>query len=123
MTAKFSSETYVYDQLVAGNSNLLAAIKITLAAGENLARGAVLGKVTANGEYKLSASGAGDGSETPDVILAEDTDASAAAATTIAYIRGDFNEAALILGAGHTVDSIREGLRAKGIFLFKPVKA
>lgn len=71
----------------------------------------------ANGEYKLSASGSGDGSQTPDLILAEDVDASAADKHGLAYSRGDFAAAALTLGVGHTVASITEGLRAKGITL------
>ena len=123
MTATFTSETFVPDALIAGNAHLLTGQKITLAAGENLKRGAVLGKVSASGEYKLSVAGASDGSEVPDAVLAEDTDATSAAAATVAYIRGDFNETALILGTGHTADSIREGLRAKGIILIKPVAA
>lgn len=35
----------------------------------------------------------------------------------MAYYQGDFNEAALTLGTGHTLASIREGLRGKGIQL------
>ncbi|MDP9176694.1 MAG: head decoration protein [Gemmatimonadota bacterium] len=68
-------------------------------------------------KYKLSASAAVDGSETPDVILVQDCDASAGDAEALVYTRGDFNSNALTLGAGHTVASIREGLRGKGINL------
>jgi hypothetical protein len=35
------------------------------------------------------------------------------------YFSGEFNEHALELGAGHTLDSIRIPLRAKSIFLAK----
>ena len=35
----------------------------------------------------------------------------------MAYTRGDFNEAALTFGAGHTAASTREGLRDKGLYL------
>ena len=116
MTTSHSSQAYTPDQLVAGELPLLSR-QITLLSGQNLARGAVLGKVTASGKYKLSAAGAGDGSETPDAILAEATDASSGDKQTVAYFRGDFNENQVTLGAGHTVDSIREGLRGKGIWL------
>lgn len=68
-------------------------------------------------KYKLSAAAATDGSQVPDLILAEDCDASAGDATAVAYATGIFNESALILGSGHTADAIREGLRAKGIHL------
>jgi hypothetical protein len=117
MPASFSSDAYAPDRLVAGNSHLLVARSITLTSGQNLVRGAVLGKVTADDKYLLSLSAAADGSQTPDLILAEDTDASAGDKTTIAYSRGDFNELAITLGADHTTDSVREGLRAKGIVL------
>lgn len=76
---------------------------VTVAAGSN--------------KYTLSVAASIDGSQTPDVILAEDCDASGGDKTAIAYFRGDFNENALTLGAGHTTASIREGLRAKGITL------
>jgi hypothetical protein len=206
--ASFSSTSYSPDKLLAGEQRL-ASRKVTLAAGENRTRGAVLGKVTAGtptaaavagnsgtgtigavtlgagakpgvyrltciepatdagkfqvedpdgivlgvatvgvafagpvnftiadggtdfaagdsftitvaagaGTYKLSAAAAADGSQVPDAILAQDCDASGGATEALVYIRGDFNESALTLGAGHTVDSIREGLRQKGIHL------
>lgn len=77
----------------------------------------------ANGEYKLSASAANDGSQTPDLILAEDVDATAGDKPGLAYSRGDFNANAITLDAGHTVASITEGLRAKGIALLPAVSA
>lgn len=117
MKAEFSSDSFSPDKLLAGNSHLLVTRQITLISGQNLTRGAVLGKITASGKYNLSLSAAGDGSQTPDLILAEDTDASDGDVVTIAYERGDFNQNALTLGTAHTVDSIREGLRDKGITL------
>jgi len=121
--ADFSTQTYVPDALTAGNENLLVGEKITIASGQNLTRGAVLGKISASGEYVLSASAATDGSEVPDLILAEDCDASGGAKEALAYSRGDFNSNALTLGAGHTVASIKEGLRDKGIILIDAVAA
>jgi hypothetical protein len=121
--AMFTSHDAVWDALVAGNPHLLVTRQITLISGQNLGRGAVLGRITASGKYNLSLSAAGDGSQTPDLILAQDTNASAGDRVTIAYERGDFNEAALVLGAAHTAASIREGLRTKGITLHKPVPA
>lgn len=115
---KFATEgTYSPDKLVAGNAHLLVGRKITIKSGANLTRGAVIGKITVGGKYILSLSTANDGSETPDAILAEDCNASAADKDALAYFRGDFNTGALTLGAEHTVASITEGLRAKGITL------
>lgn len=72
-----------------------------------------------SGRYVLSLAAATNGSQVPDLILAEDTDASAADKATVAYHAGQFIESALVLGAGQTADSIREGLRVKGIQLIK----
>lgn len=69
------------------------------------------------GKYVLSAAAATDGSQIPVAILAEDADATNADVTTIAYETGEFNQTAITFGAGHTADSVRDGLRALGIFL------
>lgn len=116
MRASFGSSTYSPDKLIAGEQPL-ASRKVTLILGQNVTRGTVLGKITASGKYNKSLSAAADGSQTPDVIAAEDVDATAADKEILVYVRGDFNENALTLGAAHTVASIREGLRAKGITL------
>lgn len=121
--ASFASETYAPDRLVAGNHHLLIGRSITVVSGQNLVRGAVLGKITTGGKYTLSLSAASDGSQTPDLILAEDCDASAGDKTALAYVRGDFNANALTIGTAHTVDSITEGLRAKGITLIPALAA
>ena len=83
--------------LVAGEYPRIERI-VTIAAGADLTKGAVLGRITASGKFALSASASSDGTELPDAILAEH---------------------ALELGAGHTLDSIRIPLRAKSIFLAK----
>lgn len=121
MSASFSSAQSQVDNLLAGNAHLLVSRSITLISGQNLKRGAVLGKITASSKYNLSASAAGDGSQTPDLILAEDCDASAGDKGALAYARGDFSAAGLTLGAGHSVASILEGLRAKGITIINAI--
>jgi len=116
--ASFSSETQQPDKLIAGPLPLSAA-KAILITGQNVARGAVLGKITASGKYNLSLSAAVDGSQVPDAIAAQAVDATAADAEILVYTRGYFNQAALTLVAAHTVASIREGLRDKNITLVK----
>jgi hypothetical protein len=121
--AKFATEgTYTPDGLIAGNAHLLVGLKVTVKSGQNLVRGAVIGK-DGDGKYLLSLSAAIDGSQTPDLIMAEDCDASAGDKQALAYERGDFAANALTLGTGHTVASIREGLRAKGITILPAVAA
>jgi len=121
MGASFSTASRGEDKLIAGNAHLLNSRKVTLISGQNLVRGAVLGKITTGGKYNLSLSAASDGSQTPDLILAEDCDASGGDKEALAYSRGDFNVNALTLGASHTVASITEGLRAKGIVLISAI--
>lgn len=106
------------DNLIAGEYPRVERV-VTIANSAALTKGAVLGKITASGKYQLSASAAGDGSETPDAILAEDADASAADVEAVVYFSGEFNESALSLGTGHTVDGVRAGLRDKNIYLRK----
>ena len=90
---------------------------IVLAAGQNLRRGALLGQVTATRAYVISASGATDGSQVPDCILAEDTDATSADVATLAHFVGTVRQQSLILGEGQTIEAIAETLRAKRIRL------
>ncbi len=113
---------FAHDNLCAGDLPV-ESIKVTIALSAALTRGAVLGKITADGKYLLSAAGAIDGSEVPDAILAEDVDASAADAEAMVYRAGEFNEAALSFGVAHTAATVREGLRQRGIFLKKITEA
>jgi hypothetical protein len=118
-TEGFTSQgEYKPHNLLAGEYPRIERL-VTIAAGADLAKGTVLGRITANGKFKLSASASSDGSQTPDAILAEKANAASADAQAIVYFSGEFNENALTLGAGHTLDSIRIALRAKSIFLRK----
>ena len=108
--------THVHDNLIGGDVVPAVTESIVVDTG-NLVRGAVLGRITANGKYVLSASAAVDGSQTTLAILAEDANATAADVVTVAYLTGEFNTAALTLGAGHTIASITAALRDAGIFL------
>ena len=113
-----AQDAYTPDRLFAGEFPR-ADRKVTIISGQNLTRGAVLGLITASGKYNLSLSAAVDGSAVPEAILAEDVDATAGDKEGLVYLTGEFNEDALTIGAAHTADSIRQGLRDKGIFLEK----
>jgi hypothetical protein len=76
-----------------------------------------------SGKYLKSLAAAVDGSQAPDAILADDRDATSGDVEAMAYFDGFFAEQALTLGTGHTVASIREGLRAKGIHLIDAQEA
>ena len=116
-----NQDGYTPDRLFAGD-HPRETTKATLLSGENVSRGAVPGIVTASGKLRLSASGSADGSETPDAIAAEDADATGGDVDVLIYRTGEFNQDAVTLGTGHTVASISQGLRERGIFL-KPTQA
>jgi hypothetical protein len=109
-------ESLALDKLIAGDADGIITDKVIILAGQNIVRGAVLGKITATGKYILSLSAAADGSQVPDRIAAQDINAVADTEAEV-YRTGRFNDNALTLGAAHTVASISEGLRGKGIHL------
>lgn len=90
---------------------------ITIASGQALAAGAVLGEVSASSEYRLAASAADDGSETPSVVLWDDVDTSEGAVEAEALIAGDVRASKLSLGEGITVAAAREALRTVSVFV------
>ena len=98
----------------------------TILGGQTLRVGSVLGRVTASGKLKLTASAAGDGSEVPEFVLAEPIATYAADGTTsldmvfAVATSGSVNETALFYGAGHTAAAIREALRRVGFVLRAP---
>ena len=60
---------------------------VTIASGQNLEAGAVLGKVTASGKYVGLAPDATDGSEVANAVLLYDADASAGDAKATVLVR------------------------------------
>ena len=79
--------------------------------------------VAGSGKYKLSAAAATDGSQRPIGILVNTTDASLADGKASLYRTGEFNEAALTFGAGHSVATVRAALEALQIYLRTVVAA
>ena len=77
---------------------------VTLLEGTNFPVGAVLGRITASGKYKLATSGGSDGAQTASAVLLYAVDASATDAIGVVVARGPaiVSKAALIFDA--TVD-------------------
>lgn len=95
---------------------------VVIASGQGaLSKGSVLGRVTASGEYKLSAAAAGDGSQTPEAILAHDVDTTSGTVVGNIVVSGDILDAALVFGTGHTIDTAAYPLRKNNIYLTKEV--
>jgi hypothetical protein len=117
-SATFRTESvYAPDSLIAHMADDLLNKPATIAAGQVLVRGSVLGKVTATGKYLLSVAAATDGSQVPDAVLVQDIDTTAGDLQGIVYTHGSFNFNAFTLGAGQSQATIEDVLRGKGIFL------
>lgn len=119
----FTSEGTFAPDLLIGGDHPIRTIGVTILSGQNLLRGALLGKITASGKYILSLSAAVDGSQTPVGILGEDVNATAGDAVSFEYVAGDFNSRKVIFGTGHTIASVREALHARSIYLHDAVPA
>lgn len=103
--------------LIAGDYPLVHE-PVTIAAGQMLKRGAVLGRVTAEGDYVLSAAEAKDGSEIPAAILAEDIDTRAGGKQAPVYFSGEFAAELCTYGEGHDADSVNAAFRKQAAPLF-----
>ncbi len=112
-----------------GRENLIAGDfprhtdTVTLAKGQSLKAGSVLGEVSETGEYLLSAKVAQDGSQNPLAILQVDADASDGAIRAPVWFTGCFNEDALAFGKDHNKQTTKAALRANSIFLKSVVGA
>ena len=114
--ANYTTEDFNYDNLVAGDFPLVTDAQ-TLITGQNLERGAALGKITASGKLTQLDSSAGDGSENAYAILMEDCDASLADTACRIYLSGEFNENAVGFVSGDTAATFADAFRAISIFL------
>lgn len=116
------SSTYVPDQLIANNLQLVTDT-VTVSGTAPLVRGTVLGQVTASGEYVLSVKTAGDGSETPCAILVDYVDPANGAVSAGIYQMGMFNQNRITFDASWTVPELKDALRPLSIFLRDSLQA
>lgn len=103
------TEVYTPGDLLVGDYPV-AVRTVTIGAGQELKRGAVLGE--AAGVFKLSAAAAADGTKVPSVVLAVDVNTTAGPVQTRVYASAGFDASKLILGAGHTIETVEAAFRA-----------
>lgn len=114
------SETYTPENLIAGDYPIVTDI-VVIDTG-TLAKGTVLGKITATGKYVIcNSGGTDDGSRTPSAILLEAADASSADVNAVVALSGSFNESKLVFGGSDTADTHRAALRDVNIYIKKAV--
>jgi len=124
---------FAYDNLIAGEQQPIIPKGVTLAAGQGvLARGTLLGIITATGLAVICDNTKSDGSQVPVYILGLqqgqlmdpsqttiDTGESGAALNvpTLAYQTGIFNRDAIITVEGQSISLFEKQLRNVGILL------
>jgi Bacteriophage lambda head decoration protein D len=112
------SEVYIPDNLFAGHVMPKVDDSLIVASGQGvLARGTLLGLVTATGKAKVVSKTANDGSEKVYAVLAENIDTTNGDVLAPVYLTGEFNENALTVAAGNTVAEHKASARAVGIFI------
>ncbi|MFT0212839.1 head decoration protein [Pseudomonas sp. F1_0610] len=89
---------------------------VVIAAGQVLIAGALLG-INDQGHYVHSVKAATDGSQNPCAILFEDVDATDGPTPAAVALTGAFSGDALVLGEGHTLNSVDADLRKLSIFV------
>jgi hypothetical protein len=109
------SETYTHDKLIGGDFPLVTE-SATILDGQDVARGALMGKVTASGKLKICDSGNSDGSENPYAVMAEAAAPSGADGVATVYLTGQFNIVALTFGGTDTFATHRVAMRALSMF-------
>ena len=109
----------MYDNLiVAGGTFTHGSIieTVTVSGGAGMAKGSLLGKITATGKYVLSLPTASDGSESPSAILYDDLlEASDGDIKAVVSTSGTFNSTGVTFGAGHTVATTKDALHVVSI--------
>ena len=110
MVIKETATGIAYDGLFGGAEVEVLTRNVTIASGQNVKRGTLLG-VTA-GKYAIAAKGG-----KAVAIAAEDINAAIADIVGTACITGYFNREKLIAASGDSVTAHEEELRDAGIFL------
>jgi hypothetical protein len=113
-----TSASVTYDNLfVVGSSFPVVIDAVTIASGNSLKRGTVLGIVTASSKAVAVDSSKTTGEQTAYAILANDTDASSADIIAPVYLTGEYNGDALTFGGTDTKTTHKAALRKIGIFI------
>ncbi len=107
------------DKLIAGYDVAVLIEGVTIKSGQGvLARGSVIGIITASGKGLLCDANASDGSKVASFILAENSiDTAAADVIATCYKTGTFNRDALIFGVNGAPTTLDADLRNVGIYL------
>ena len=110
--------SFVPDNLFGGDFPVVTSPETILSGAGSLARGAVLGRVTASGKLVLvNSAGTDDGRRTPYGILLEAVDATSADKPAAVALSGEFNSSKLVFGGTDTAATHKAALRDLNIYI------
>lgn len=116
------SETFSYENLIAGEQKDIVNLPGTVRISEAFSRGALLGRLTATGKWQvIDEDGAAACNMFGIATEAVDTTAGTEVLTSI-FVEGEFNENHVIFAYADTADDWRVLLQAKNIYLRKSVQ-
>ncbi len=121
-TPGMKSYTYLPDQLIAGNLQLVTDT-VDIGGADPLVRGAILGQISASGVYVLSVKTATDGSEVPCAVLVDNVSPGGATVRGGVYEMGIFNQNRITFDSSWTVPELKNALRPYSIFLRDSLQA
>lgn len=121
-TPGMQSYTYVPDQLIAGNLQLVTDT-VEIGGDVPLVRGTILGQITATGVYVMSVKTATDGSENPCAVLVDRVSPDGATVRGGVYEMGIFNQNRITFDGSWTVPELKNALRPFSIFLRDSLQA
>lgn len=91
---------------------------VTVGANSTIAKGTVMGKITASGKYIASLNAASDGSQIAVAVLAEDAvnaTGSSADIKVVMFKKGTFNSLGVTFGTGQTLANTKDDLHKVSI--------
>lgn len=111
------SETFTYDNLIAGCQKDIVQSPATFRTFEAISRGEVVGKLTATHKWqKLAVASIASFEDVGIAVEAVDTTDGTERNTTV-YVEGEFNENHVIFDYSNTADDWRATLADHGIYL------
>lgn len=105
-SSNLAAGSYTPEQRIVGDSDVITN-NFTIISGQNLAAGAVLGRITTGGKLKLCDSGAADGSQVPVAILCEAVDATGGDKVASVYVAGEFNVDFCVFHASFSTEALK----------------
>lgn len=110
------SETYTYENLIAGSQKAIVQRPGTVALGQTFSRGELVGLLTSTGKWQ-EVDFSDIASFSDFGLCVEVVDTTEGEKNTTIYVEGEFNEDAVVFNYAHTADDWRNTLADHGIYL------